>query len=113
MYDKESKPTLKSAPDAVNLRGVLEDVWTSNNPGGSDEHFGVVHYGTDRKEISQTAKSHIRLNQNHPYTVFRVRMDGLASGTTYYYTVESVRGDGTPLGGRSNAINQFTTHQHQ
>jgi hypothetical protein len=36
--------------------------WTSNNPGGSDEHFGVVHYGTDAKDLSQTAKSHIRLN---------------------------------------------------
>src|SRR3981081_2269076 len=35
--------------------------WTSNNPGGSDEHFGVVHYGTNPKELSQTAKSHIRL----------------------------------------------------
>ena len=39
--------------------------WTSNNPGGSDEHFGVVHYGTDSKDLSQTAKSHIRLNQQH------------------------------------------------
>src|ERR1700723_2948266 len=36
--------------------------WTSNNPGGSDEHFGVVHFGTDPKNLSQTAKSHIRLN---------------------------------------------------
>src|SRR6266851_6434290 len=34
--------------------------WTSNNPGGSDEHFGVVHYGTNPRDLSQTAKSHIR-----------------------------------------------------
>ena len=82
--------------------------WTSNNPGGSDEHFGVVHFGTNPKEISQTAKSPIRLNQNHPYTVFRVRMDGLASGTTYYYTVDSMSADGTSDGVKS-AVNHFTT----
>src|ERR1700747_3284152 len=51
--------------------------WTSNNPGGSDEHFGVVHYGTNPKELSQTAQSHIRLNRNHPTTVFRVLVVGL------------------------------------
>jgi len=47
--------------------------WTSNNPGGSPEHYAVVHYGTDPKNLSQMAKSHIRLNQNHPSTIFRVR----------------------------------------
>jgi phosphodiesterase/alkaline phosphatase D-like protein len=64
--------------------------WTSNNPGGTDEHFGVVHYGTDPKNLTQTAKSHIRLNPGHSYTVFRVRVDGLTPKTTYYYTVDSV-----------------------
>src|SRR5246127_4145160 len=43
--------------------------WTSNNPGGSPEHFGVVHYGKDPKNLGETAKSHIRLNQQHSYTV--------------------------------------------
>ena len=42
--------------------------WTSDNPGGSPEHFGVVHFGTDSKNLSQTAKSHIRLNPTHSYT---------------------------------------------
>jgi phosphodiesterase/alkaline phosphatase D-like protein len=64
--------------------------WTSNNPGGSDEHFGVVHYGKNPKDLSQTAKSHIRLNQQHSYTVFRVRVDGLEPRTTYYYQVDSM-----------------------
>jgi phosphodiesterase/alkaline phosphatase D-like protein len=64
--------------------------WTSNNPGGSDEHFGLVHYGTDPKDLRQTAKSHIRLNQNHSHTVFRVRVDGLQPHTTYYYKVDSM-----------------------
>src|SRR6266404_9693981 len=62
--------------------------WTSNNPGGSPEHLAVVHYGTDPKNLNQTAKSHIRLNQTHPYTVFRVRVEGLQPHTTYYYKVD-------------------------
>ena len=48
--------------------------WTTNNPGGDDDHFAVVHYGTDPKDLSQTAKNHIRLNQSHPETVFRARL---------------------------------------
>src|SRR6201997_2433811 len=51
--------------------------WTNNNPGGSPEHYGMVHYGTDPTKLSQTAKSPIRLNPGHSHTVFRVRMDGL------------------------------------
>ncbi len=64
--------------------------WTSNNPGGSPEHLGVVHYGTDPKNLTQTAKSHIRLNQDHPYTVFRVRIEDLPPKTTYYNKVDSM-----------------------
>src|SRR3981189_1576389 len=45
--------------------------WTTSNPGGSPEHYGIVHYGTDPKSLSQTAKSPIRLNPNHPSTIFR------------------------------------------
>src|SRR5438045_1621448 len=61
--------------------------WTSNNPGGSDEHYGVVYYGTDPDHLIQMAKGHIRLNRTHSYTVFRVRLLDLKPGTTYYYTV--------------------------
>jgi hypothetical protein len=75
--------------------------WTSNNPGGSDEHFGVVHYGTDPKHLSETAKSHIRLNQNHSYTVFRVLVAGLKPQTTYYYTVDSMQATGKSDGVKS------------
>jgi phosphodiesterase/alkaline phosphatase D-like protein len=64
--------------------------WTSNNPGGTDEHFGVVHYGTNPKNLTQTAKSHVRLNRGHSYTVFGVRVNGLEPKTTYYYKVDSV-----------------------
>jgi phosphodiesterase/alkaline phosphatase D-like protein len=82
--------------------------WTSNNPGGSPEHYGVVHYGTNPKELSQTAKSPIRLNPGHSYTVFRVRMDGLKPRTTYYYTVDSIEANGTDDRVKST-VKHFTT----
>ena len=75
--------------------------WTSDNPGGSDEHFGVVHYGTNPKELNQTATSHIRLNRNHPYTIFRVRVEGLQPKSTYYYTVDSAQATGKSDGVKS------------
>jgi hypothetical protein len=82
-------PTIESAK-----RNFIIIKWTSNNPGGTDEHFGVVHYGTDPGHLSQTAQSPVRLNQNHASTVFRVRVDGLKSQTTYYYAVDSMQGNG-------------------
>jgi phosphodiesterase/alkaline phosphatase D-like protein len=82
--------------------------WTSNNPGGTDEHFGVVHYGTDREHLTQVAKSPVRLNQNHASTVFRVRVDGLKPQTTYYYAVDSMQGNGKSDGLKS-AVNHFTS----
>jgi phosphodiesterase/alkaline phosphatase D-like protein len=72
--------------------------WTTNNPGGSPEHYGVVHYGTNPKDLSQTAKSPIRLNPGHPDTVFRVRIEGLKPGTTYYYKVDSMEASGKDEG---------------
>ena len=70
--------------------------WTCDNPGGSPEHYGIVHYGTDAKNLSETAKSPIRLNPGHPSSVFRVRIEGLQPKTTYYYTVASMGANGQP-----------------
>ncbi|MEA2544282.1 MAG: Purple acid Phosphatase, N-terminal domain [Acidobacteriaceae bacterium] len=81
--------------------------WTSNNPGGTDEHFGFVKYGTDPHNLNLTAKGHIRLNQTHPYTVFRVRLEDIKSGTTYYYTVDSMAATGELDGVKSN-VYHFT-----
>lgn len=82
--------------------------WTTNNPGGEDDHFAIVLYGTDPKELSQTAKNHIRLNQAHPETIFRARLYDLKPATTYYYKVTS-----TESGGHSDEVespvNHFTT----
>jgi hypothetical protein len=82
--------------------------WTTNNPGGSPEHYGVVHYGTNPNDLNQTAKSPIRLNPNHAETVFRVRIDGLQPKTTYYYTVDSMEANGTSDGVKST-VKHFTT----
>jgi phosphodiesterase/alkaline phosphatase D-like protein len=83
--------------------------WTSDNPGGSPEHFAVAHYGTDPKNLSQTAKSPMRLNPGHSFTVFRVIVDGLQPRTTYYYTVESMEANGKS-DGVTSPVGQFTTH---
>ncbi len=96
-------PALESASDDS---AIVR--WTSSNPGGSDEHFGLVHYGTDPKNLSETAKSHIRLNRSHSYTVFRVRIDNLRPKTTYYYKVDSVDARGTS-DGVTSTVKTFIT----
>jgi phosphodiesterase/alkaline phosphatase D-like protein len=82
--------------------------WTSTNPGGDDEHFAVVHYGTDPKDLSQTTKSPLRLNRAHPETIFRVRIEGLKPQTTYYYKVTSM-GSGGQSDGVESPVDHFTT----
>ena len=79
--------------------------WTSNNPGGTDKHYGVVHYGTDPKELDLVARSPLRLNRSHPDTVFRVRMLSLKPGTTYYYRV-----DEEEAGGESDKLQCTVKH---
>jgi len=113
---KELPPATKAARVRITQGPELELAndksaiirWTSNNPGGSPEHFGIVHFGTNPKELSQTAKSHIRLNQSHSYTVFRVRVEDLAPRTKYYYTVDSMGANGTSDGVKS-PVKQFIT----
>ena len=96
-------PELESATDSS---AIVR--WKSTNPGGSDEHYGVVHYGTNPKELSQTAKSPLRLNQTHSYTVFRVRIPDLKPRTTYYYVVDSMEANGTSDGVKS-PVRRFAT----
>jgi hypothetical protein len=113
---QESPTTKKAASVRITQGPELESAnnnsaiirWTSNNPGGSPEHLGVVRYGTNLTNLSQTAKSPIRLNPGHSYTVFRVRMDGLKPGTTYYYTVDSMEANGKGDGVKST-VKHFTT----
>ena len=68
--------------------------WTTNDPGGPPVRYAVVHYGTDRDDLSQTAKNPINLNRDHPETIFRVRVGGLQPRTIYYYRATSTESDG-------------------
>src|SRR6266481_3021061 len=111
------QPPFRSAPQPKITKGPELELnrsnwaiirWSSNNPRGTDEHWGVVHYGTDPKDLSRTAKSHIRLNPSHPDTIFRVRVMGLNPRTTYYYTVDSMQLTGKSDGVKS-PVNSFTT----
>jgi phosphodiesterase/alkaline phosphatase D-like protein len=119
--DSQQRPASKKAPRMEIIKGpAVESAtensaiirWTTNTGGSLIEH-SVVHYGTDPRNLSRKAESHNRWNQNLPYMIHRVHVMNLTPGTTYYYTVESLRGDDTPLGGRSNTINQFITRPHQ
>jgi hypothetical protein len=82
--------------------------WTTNNPGGSPVHYGVVRYGLDPRNLSETAKSPIRLNPDHASTLFRVRLNDLKPGKTYYYAVSSMGADGSD-DGTVTGVRQFTT----
>jgi hypothetical protein len=75
--------------------------WTTTNPGGTDLHFGIVHYGTDAMHLTKIAQSPNRRNRSHPEMIFRVRIDGLNSHTTYYYRVESAGATGASDGAPS------------
>ena len=96
-------PELESA---VSYMAIVR--WTTTNPRGEDEHYGIVYYGTDPQDLSQTARGHIRVNRAHPETIFRVRLVDLKPQTTYYYKVTSVEASGASDGVEST-VAQFTT----
>ncbi len=97
---------------APELESAVDDMaivrWTTTNPRGDDEHYGVVRYGTDPEDLSQTARGHIRLNRAHPETIFRVRMVDLKPQTTYYYKVSSMGANGES-DGVEGPVSKFTT----
>jgi hypothetical protein len=100
---------ITKAPELESANSWMAIVrWTTTNPRGVDEHYGVVRYGTDPKDLSQTARGHIRLNRAHPETMFRVRLQGLQPQTTYYYKVTSVDAAGENDGAESS-VSKFTT----
>ena len=115
LFAQESPTTAKAARVQITRGPEIEMAkehltiirWTTNNPGGSPVHYGMVRYGTDPKDLNQLAKNPIRLNPYHPTTVFRVRLDELKPGTTYYYTVESAEANGQNDGVKS-PVRRFT-----
>ena len=106
---KTARVRITQGPEIELSKSYLTIIrWTTNNPGGSPEHYGIVRYGTDPKNLSQIAKSPIRLNPAHPSTLFRVRLVGLKPGTTYYYWVSSTESNGKDNGVKST-VKKFTT----
>ena len=115
LFAQESPTTPKAArvqiiqgPEIALASWFTAIRWTTNNPGGSPVHYGIVHYGTDPKDLSQTAKNPIRLNPYHSETVFRVHLYNLKPKTTYYYTVDSMESTGKS-DGVTSPVQSFTT----
>ena len=106
---RAARVQISQGPEIALASGYLTVIrWTVNNPGGLPVHYGVVHYGRDPKNLSQTAKNPIRLNPNHSSTVFRVNLYDLPPKTTYYYTVESMDSSGKS-DGVTSSVQNFTT----
>jgi hypothetical protein len=82
--------------------------WTAKNPEGTDLHYAVAHYGTSSQNLAEIAKSPNRRNRSHAEMTFRVLLQDLKPGTTYFYWVESLQADGNSDGGRSG-VSRFTT----
>src|SRR5260370_28497240 len=100
---------ISEGPEVTLVGGYLTVIrWTVNNPGGLPVHYGIVQYGTDPKNLSQTAKNPIRLNPYHSSTVLRVNLYDLPPKTTYYYSVQSMDSSGKS-DGVTSPIKTFTT----
>jgi hypothetical protein len=100
-----ASPTIESVSDRFAFIS-----WTTENPGGTVLHNAVVRYGKDPNHLDFTAESPNRINPTHSEMVFRVRMNNLEPGTTYYYKVYSEQANGS-LDPAVSAVNQFTTRQ--
>src|SRR5579862_8532420 len=44
--------------------------WTTNNPGGTDQHDAIVHYGTSPNDLDQVANSPSLVTRDHPNALF-------------------------------------------
>ena len=105
-----------SSPGQVSAAPAVESVsdtlafirWTAQNPGGTILHYAVVHYGKDPNRLDWAAEFPIRINPSHREIVFRVRMNDLEPGTTYYYKVSSRQANGISDPATST-VSQFTT----
>ena len=96
-------PTLESVSD--NFAFIR---WITANPGGTILHYAIVQYGSDPDHLDRTAKSPTRINPAQGDMIFRVRVNDLQPGTTYYYRVSSQQANGASDPGTSS-VKQFTT----
>jgi hypothetical protein len=86
--------------------------WMTNSVEGTTVRYGVVHFGVDPRDLKQLAKSQNRWNRGLPSMTYRVWMDNLEPGLTYYYRVEFTDANGTTEGADS-AVHQFSTERQQ
>jgi purple acid phosphatase-like protein len=98
-------PTLEMATDTS---AILR--WTTNSVDGTSVRYGVVHYGLDSRHLDQTSKNQNRFNKGLPTMIYRVQLDDLEPGLTYYYWVEFTDATGASQGADS-AVHQFTTQR--
>jgi hypothetical protein len=82
--------------------------WVTANPGGTILHYAIVQYGTDPDHLDRTAKSPTRINPAQGDMIFRVRVNDLQPGTTYYYRVSSQQANGASDPGTSD-VKKFRT----
>jgi len=97
------EPTLETTTDTS---AIVR--WTTDNVAGTTVRYGVVHFGVDPRDLRQVAKSQNRWNTDLPSMTYRVYMDNLEPGLTYYYSVEFTDANGTSQG-IDSAVRQFTT----
>jgi len=100
-----ARPTIESVSNTLAFIS-----WTTPNPGGTILHYAVVRYGKDPNHLQFTAKSPTKINPSHSEMVFRVRVQDLEPGTTYYYHVSSEQANGISDPATSG-VNQFTTRR--
>jgi phosphodiesterase/alkaline phosphatase D-like protein len=100
-------PTLETSTDTSAIV-----TWATNNVEGTTVRYGVVHFGVDPRDLRQVARSQNRWNRSLSSMTYRVWVDNLEPGLTYYYSVEFTDANGTPEGADS-AVHQFTTQRHQ
>jgi phosphodiesterase/alkaline phosphatase D-like protein len=98
-----ASPTTESVSDTLAFIR-----WTTPNPGGTILHYAIVRFGTDPNHLEFTAKSPTRINPGRSEMVFRVRIQDLQPGTTYYYQVSSEQATGISDSAMSS-VNRFST----
>ena len=98
-------PTLESSTDTS---AILR--WATNSAQGTTVRYGVVHFGVDPRDLRQVAKSQNRWNRGLPSMTYRVWVDNLEPGLTYYYWVEFTDANGARQGA-DGVVHQFTTQR--
>ena len=82
--------------------------WDATSVAGTPTRIGIVHYGTDPRDLDGTARSPTRWNSALPTMVFRVYLRDLRPATTYYFTVDSAQASGRP-DALDAPVGRFTT----